>query len=222
MVDDDNLQYFILEFLHFKRTFWLVFCMFKSQWLIYRLSMAEELEIDEADIPPASPKKKIILIALVVLLLIGGGVGAFFMLSGSEEEVATEEGVEVEEGVEAEEKDEAEKLDPNAVPAPALYYNMEPELVINLAQDSEQTYLVVKISLMTRDEVVMGIIESNYPLLRSLIIEILSSQRSQDLRTSQGKTNLKDRILSDIQEFMKQEIGVVGVEKILFTHFIME
>ena len=182
--------------------------------------MAEELEVNGEEQVPQSSKKKIIIIVLVVLILIGGGVGAFFMLSGSgDKAVAGEEaGVEVSQA----KKDEPKKLDPSEVPSPALYYNMEPELVINLAQDSEQTYLVVKVSLMTRDEAVIGIIESNYPLLRSLIIEILSSQRSQDLRTFQGKTDLKNNILSNIQEFMKKETGVVGVEQILFTHFIME
>lgn len=183
--------------------------------------MADELEIDEEDVKPKTSKKMILLIVGLIVILIGAGV-TFYMVATAPEEVEGE--AEVVEGQDdsVKEKKKEEKLNPEELPAPALYFNMEPEFVINLAQDSEQTYLVVKVSLMTRDESVMGVIEANYPLLRSLIIEILASQRSQDLRSFKGKKELKEVLLAEIQSFMKNEIGVVGVEQILFTHFIME
>ena len=174
--------------------------------------MAEELEIDEEGKSSTSSKKKLIIIVVAAVVLLGGaGAGAYLMFAGGEpEQAVAEEGEssEVDAASNGEKKEELKKLNPDELPAPALYFNMEPELVINLAPDSEQSYLVVKVSLMTRDEAVIGIIESNYPLLRSLIIEILASQRSQELRTFQGKNKLKETILSEVQTFMKQEIGI--------------
>ena len=187
--------------------------------------MADELEIEEGDDKPKRSKKIIIIVLLVIILGAGGAGAAFFMMGSAEEEAQVsevQEGQETQETAAPVQKKEVLKVDPSAMPEPNQYYNMIPEFVINLAPGSEKTYLVVNISLMTRDETILEFLKTNDPLLRSLVIEILTAQRSQDLGSYQGKKDLKALILEEIQSFIKAELGVLGIEKILFTHFIME
>lgn len=179
--------------------------------------------------PPKSSLKLVVILLSTLLLLLIGAIAAYFILFSGDDAAPTAEQGQVEDIEESQEEEivppknrEVRKVDPETLPAPALYFEMVPEFVINLAPESEQSYLVVKISLMTRDESILEIIKANNPLLRSLIIETLTSKVSQDLRSFDGKKKLKQEILTQLQQFIRQESGVVGVEQILFTHFIME
>ena len=43
-----------------------------------------------------------------------------------------------------------------------------------------------------------------------------------ELQTDEGKELLRQKALEVLQEIIKQEVGVNGVEEILFTSFVMQ
>lgn len=148
-------------------------------------------------------KKLVIIIAVVVLLLIGGGVAAFFLLSGSE--------------------DSAEQVeDAEPVQKPAIYFDFKPPFVVNYQWKGRQRYVQISMSVMTREENVVETLETHMPLVRNNLVMILGAQDFENLRTPEGKEALRESILEEMQRILTEEMGEPGVEKVLFTNFVMQ
>lgn len=165
----------------------------------------KEPEAAEAAEKPKSKMLLIIIIALVVVL-VGGGAAAFFMLSGGDKD--KKEG-------EAEASEEAAH-------APAIYFDMKPPFIVNFQVNGRQRYVQVSLSVMTRKQAVVDLIQKHMPLIRNNLVMMLSSQDFEVLRTPEGKESLRQATLEDIQKIVTEETGEPGVEQVLFTNFVMQ
>ena len=75
---------------------------------------------------------------------------------------------------------------------------------------------------MTRDEKVIAAVELHMPMSRNNLIILFSGQVYNELQTDEGRQLLKQDSLKELQKIMQQEIGKPGIEKVLFTNFVMQ
>lgn len=164
--------------------------------------MADEEQQNENEEKPKSKMLLIIIIAVLVAILVGGGVTAFFLMSGDD-------------GAEAEEVGDVAQ-------APAIYYELKPPFVVNYTWKGRQRYVQIGVAVMTRNEAVIGAIQKHMPLVRNNLVMVFGSQEFEGLRTLEGKEMLREKALEEVQTIVSEELGEPGVEKILFTNFVMQ
>ena len=152
--------------------------------------------------------KKIVLFSLIGLLILGGGGASayFFVLKGD----ATEDPAVAADG-------ETPVEVPQEELAPALYYNL-PTLVVSANYQGRLRYLQVKLSVMTRDEDTLELLQDNTPLLQDSLILLLGSYEFTELETLEGKEELRQQAQGKIGELIRND----GVESVLFTGFVIQ
>ena len=163
----------------------------------------EEREAQQAEEATGGGKGKLLLIGLLLLiLLIGGGAGAYFFLFAKKSE---------------EKKEEAPKpkVSPEAV---GVMYKLEPAFIVNLADPELTMYARVSITLeLSSPEVVLEV-QKREPIIRDAIIEILSNKTSRELRSPEGREQLKLEIIKRINTILVQG----GVRNVYFTEFVVQ
>ena len=151
---------------------------------------------------PATPAKRGKLIPLVIALVIlgGAGGGGFWFWRQSSAKAAAHEP-----------EHPAEK--------PAAVLALEPFLV-NLADPQSSRFLRVTVRLVVEDEAFAHEFEEaevHRARVRSAILEVLTTQTSDVLVTTEGKTALKEAIAKRSSEVLKLE-----VTDVLFTDFVVQ
>ncbi|BBB25176.1 flagellar FliL protein [Amphritea japonica ATCC BAA-1530] len=182
--------------------------------LFVRQKMAEENTETVADEAAEGGKKsgkmKLILIVVGVLLIaVIGGVGAMFMLGGSDDEAA------------------AAPAEP-AKPAQALYTKIRtlegsPYFTVVVPSNDDRThYMQIYVEAKSRDDEVVAALTKHMPKIVSNLNRLFSSQSFAEIRTADGRLKLQQASLKEIQTIMQQRIGKPGIEKVLFTGFVMQ
>lgn len=170
----------------------------------------KELQLDAEEAPKS--KKKLIIIIVAVLLVVGIGVGAALLLLGGES--APEE---------TEETAAAEETPAAPTSGPAIYIKMKPEFIVNYQVGPRQRYLQIYMEAMTRNPAIAEAIEMHSPMIRSAIINLLSQQEFEYLRTAEGRAGVRDLITEEVRRLVAQETGIEqGLEQILFTNYVMQ
>lgn len=158
--------------------------------------MAEE-ETEEK-----SKKSPLILFIIIGILLVGASIGGtIFFLKGGD-------GAEEEELVEP---------DPEAI-----YFSLNPKFKTNYDVDGRPRLFQVAITLVTREEDVIEALGQHSPTIKSKLVILLSGQKFDELQTPEGREALRKLSLKAVQDIMNKEIGKPGVEKVLFTDFVMQ
>ena len=178
--------------------------------------MAEEDE--QAPEESGGGKKKLLIIIIVGIVLIGLSVGgtlvAINMLGDDPAAVTAEGGGDGEgEGAPVEEVVEAK---------PAIYYPLKPTIIVNFNARGRQRFLQADVSLMVRDDDVVGAIEEHSTMLQHGLLMLFGGQDYGELQTPEGKELLRQMALEEVQSLLEQEIGKPGVEQVLFTNFVMQ
>lgn len=160
--------------------------------------MAEEEEVVEEG---TGKKNPIILFIIVGVILIAASIGGtlFFLGGGGGEEEVVEE------------------PDPEAI-----YYALQPKFKTNYEVNGRQRLFQLAISLMTREQDVIDALTLHAPTIKGKLVILLSGQDFKTLQTPDGRESLRQQCLESVQAIMNQEIGKPGVEKILFTDFVMQ
>ena len=181
--------------------------------------MANEKELQlDGDAEEPKSKKKLIIIIVAVVLVTAIGVGAAIFLMGGDDEEASEEGAEEEA---AEEQVEAAPAVP--ADAPAIYVKFKPEFIVNYQVGPRQRYLQVYMEAMTRNPAIAEALEMHSPMIRSSIINMLSEQEFEYLRTPDGRASIREMITEEVRRLVAQETGIEeGLEQVLFTNFVMQ
>lgn len=149
--------------------------------------------------------KLVIYLVLGLVTLGGGGAGAYYFgaldgVLGVEEVV--EEGAEIEEPVDD---------------RPNLFHTI-PTLTVSSVFNGNLHYLQVKMSIMTRDEGTIELLENNSPLIQDSLIIMLNSYDLAYLTNTEGKEELR----SKAEEEMRNLIPEAEIESLLFTGFVIQ
>jgi flagellar FliL protein len=176
--------------------------------------MADEEEKEEGQEQgeQSGNKKKLIILAVVCsVLIVVSVVGTMFaldMFSGAEEEMVNADL--------APAKPQAETL------KPAIYYPLKPAIIVNFQARGRQRFLQAELTLLVRDEMVIQAVETHMPMIRNSLVMLFGGQTYEELQTAEGKELLQEQAVQQLQALLEQETGKPGVEKVLFTNFVMQ
>ncbi len=168
----------------------------------------EELDLDTKG---GGKLTKILILLVIVLVLALGGLGAW-MFMGKGGEAAEGEG----------ETAKAEEHAPAAAVQPAHYLPLKPEFTVNFADDRKAAYLQVEITVMARKPEALSVVETEMPVIRNDVLNLLSSKTYDELSDRAGKEKLADEILKTIQGIVQAQLHEPGVEAVYFTSFVMQ
>jgi flagellar FliL protein len=177
--------------------------------------MADEEVITESEEKPESSKKKLILFIVLATVIIGVSIGGTLLalkLLAPTPEVSQE--------LDAGGKPIVAVVE--GIKSPAIYFPLRPALIVNYNAKGRQRFLQTEISIMTRDEEVVAAVELHMPMIRNNLIILFSGQTYNELQTDEGRQLLKQDSLKELQNIMQQVIGKPGIEKVLFTNFVMQ
>lgn len=156
--------------------------------------------------------KKIIMIAGGALLVVGASIGGTLMLMPTQEAgpvyadgqpVATPDSVQPE-------------------TEPRFYYNVHPEFVINFHEKRSPQFLMLEVTAATNDEASRNAIDDHNPELRNNLIMMLGEQKSEDLKTTEGKDALREKAFAIVDELVTKHYGPNRVTDVFFTRFVMQ
>lgn len=165
----------------------------------------EDLDLD---VKNSGKGIKLLLIILIVLVLIIGGVGGFLIFSGGSDETDADQA-----------DSKSEEASESSV---TLYMRLGKPFTINFHESSKARFLQVEISIMTREQAVLGLIKKHMPIIQDDVINIIGSKSYEELNSQQGKNKLADEILKSMQAVIEAEFKKPGVEAVYFTSFIMQ
>ncbi|GHZ60245.1 flagellar protein FliL, putative [Vibrio cholerae] len=167
--------------------------------------MAEEDLGTEA---PKGKKKLLIIIIAAVVLLAGGGGAAFFMMGSGGDEAAAD----------AEQKTEQVAAHTD----PVSYVNIAQPFVFNVTGDAKDRLVQIKVQLMVRGSENENLARYHSPLVESSLLATFASATVEQLRTPNGRIELRDKATDDIKAALNQAVGKPVIEKVLFTDFVMQ
>lgn len=160
---------------------------------------------------PKSGKPKLFIIIGAVVLLLGVGGGAYVLgaLGGSD---AADAGRQVQsDGKGGHGKAERPEYAEGAeVPIESF--------VVNLADDEAQRYLKVTMKVAFFDAEVPPRFNAREAQIRDLVLTLLSSKNVGDVRTVEGKAQLRDEIIARINRVLDDD----AVKAIYFSEFIVQ
>lgn len=166
---------------------------------------------DNAEEKKPKKNKPILLIAIVGILVLMNGIGAalFFMNKGEGDDDVEQEESPVEESKKTK----------------AIYFSLDPAYVVNFKDENNKQHLLqVKIMVMHRDPRIDELLKVHAPLIRNNLLVLLSSQNFSKLQTQEGKSELAEAALDEVQSILQDEEGddTIAIERVLFTDFVMQ
>ena len=157
------------------------------------------------DAPKGKSKLLIIIIAVAVLLLGGGGAAFFFL--GSNDEAAESALV-----------TEAQ----SSAAEPVAYVNIPQPFLFNVTGDKKDRLVQIKAQMMVRGSKNEDLARYHSPLVESTLLATFASATVDQLRSSTGRVELRDKATEDIKASLTQAVGQPVIEKVLFTDFVIQ
>jgi flagellar FliL protein len=153
----------------------------------------------------------IIIVILLLLLLVIGGVVAYFLLSGDNpEDNPNQPNQKMEKKVEKPKKDTADlEIGP--------IYPLDP-FTVNLKSSGATRYLKCTIDLEIDSPETQPELDKMKPMIRDLIIRILSSKTVPEISTAKGKEKLKEEIKKNINA----KLATGEIRHVYFTAFVIQ
>ncbi len=155
---------------------------------------------------PKSKKKLILIILIALVLLAGGGAAAFFLLGSDESATVDKPKDPVAEGL----------------PAPASYVNISQPFLFSVADKKRDRLVQIKVQLMVRGVANEDLARHHSPLIESIILSTLGAATADQLKSPQGRSQLKDQATENIQASLTELVGKPVVEQVLFTDFVIQ
>ncbi|NWF66421.1 MAG: flagellar basal body-associated protein FliL [Campylobacterales bacterium] len=161
----------------------------------------------------------IIIIVVLILLLVVGGVVTYLLLSSGDEApkdgTATAHHPQADEHHEEAPKKKADKK-ANLLTVGPMY--PLPQFIVNLLSDSGRRYLKLTMELELANPEMLPEMDSKKPVIRDIIIKILSSKTIEEISTAKGKDKLKDEILSQLNQILSDG----ELKNLFFTDFVIQ
>src|SRR5450432_995404 len=103
----------------------------------------------------------------------------------------------------------------------ALYYAIDPPLVVNFEDGSAVRFLQISMEVMARDQKAIDSVQKNIPLIRNNLLLLMSNRNYQAMMSREGKEKLRGEALAEIRAVQKKE-GSPDVDDLLFTTFVVQ
>ncbi len=155
----------------------------------------------------SSMKMMIIVGAGALVLGLGGAFAAFKFMGGSHEAAQAKAGGAEQSGAPAAE----------AKATPAVFFDLDP-FIVNLADAPDVRYLKLTVKLDLDKAETKEELTARLPQIRDAILVLLTSKDAATLRSTQGKTQLRDEITSRVNGVMPRSV----VKTAYFTEFVIQ
>ena len=165
----------------------------------------------------------IIIAGMLFLVLAGGGVGAYLLLN--EDDTVISDANQAKQTQATKEAPVAKKTINSSSSSQrktdyahiGKMYPLDP-FIVNLFSENGSRYLKTAINLELGNEELGVELDSKKPLMRDIIIKALSAKSYEEISTIQGKENLKDEIVANINEVLEDG----KINNIFFTNFVIQ
>lgn len=156
----------------------------------------------EAEVPAPGSKKKLIIIIAAVVLLAGGGGAAWFMMKPK----AGAHNV------------EAKHEEPAKVP---VFMTLE-TFTLNLQPDPDEKFLQLDMQLQVANNEVADTLKTQMPVVRNRLLFLLTSKKSSEILTMEGKKQLSDEILAELKKPYSPGAKPQEILGVYFTSFVVQ
>lgn len=156
--------------------------------------------------PKYNKKLLIIIVAALVLLLTAGGLA--YWLLGSDESTSR--------APDAAGNSSAVVIDPIS------YVNVVQPFVFNATGKQRDRVVQIKVQLMVRGMENEDYARYHSPLIESTLLSTFASVTVEQLRSMNGRVELRDQATADVQASLSQVVGKPVVERVLFTDFVIQ
>jgi flagellar FliL protein len=103
----------------------------------------------------------------------------------------------------------------------AVYYAIDPPLVVNFEDGSAVRFLQITMEVMAHDQKAIDSVQKNIPLIRNNLLLLMSNRNYQTMMSREGKEKLRQEALTEIRAVQKKE-GGQDVDDLLFTSFVVQ
>jgi flagellar protein FliL len=103
----------------------------------------------------------------------------------------------------------------------ALYYAIDPPLVVNFEDGSVVRFLQITMEIMAHDQKTLDSVQRNLPMIRNNLLLLMSNRNYQSLMSREGKEKLRGEALDEIRAVQKKQ-GGGDVDDLLFTSFVVQ
>ena len=107
-------------------------------------------------------------------------------------------------------------------PESTYYYNVQPEFVVNFQGKSRVKFLMIEMAVATHDEEVVPVLEEHDPEVRNALLDLLSEQNAEVLKTAEGKQALRDDAIVRIDEIVGRYYRTERVHDVFITRLVMQ
>jgi len=164
---------------------------------------------NKKEAPAKKSSKLLIIIIVAVVLLAGGGAAAFFLLKpgGGAEPVA---------------EDTASKKKKAQESRDIFYFEMNRPLIADYPGNSEAQLFQISLALMASTQETVDALTKHQPMIQNNVLLLMGKSDPRELKTLEGKTQLRQAILEEVNRVLERMTGDDGVKEVFFTTFVMQ
>ncbi len=157
---------------------------------------------------PKKPKGKKgkLLLLLLVLILAGGGGGGWWWWT-KQKNAAKDP------------KQAAQKAEPKK--GPPQFVPLE-QFTVNLQDESHERFLQVSMVIEISNVEATDSIKAYMPIIRNRVLMLLSSKRSNEISSVEGKQKLAEAIITEVRQPLPATAPGKGVEGVHFSTFVIQ
>ena len=158
----------------------------------------QDLAVEET--PPKKSRKKLFMVTAVVLLLAAAGGGGFWYFNQAAATPAQA------------------KQEP---PKPPVFVSLE-TFTVNLQPDPAEQFLQVDLTLQLPDEEQAKIVQQHMPEVRNRLLMLLTSKKSSEITTIDGKKQLSREISAQLDQPFTAGVKLQHAPGVFFTSFVIQ
>ena len=158
----------------------------------------QDLAVEET--PPKKSRKKLFMVTAVVLLLAAAGGGGFWYFNQAAATPAQA------------------KQEP---PKPPVFVSLE-TFTVNLQPDPAEQFLQVDLTLQLPDEEQAKIVQQHMPEVRNRLLMLLTSKKSSEITTIDGKKQLGREISAQLDQPFTAGVKLQQAPGDYFTSFVIQ
>lgn len=144
---------------------------------------------------------KLLMVAAVLISVAGGSAATFFFLKGSLAEAEKNEQVVVEE---------------------KLYFDMKKPFIVDFPKSASVRLIQISVSFLVEGQEAVAALKKHEPMLRNNLLMLISAQNVDDLKTRDGKEQLRVAMLNEVDTVLRKMSGQSRLKEVFFTSFVMQ
>jgi flagellar FliL protein len=165
-----------------------------------------------------SSKLLIIISAILFLILIAGGAMAYMMLNSDYEVIEDANSAKTSKVlIHNKTQNRGGAVRNNDFTKVGPMYGLD-KFIVNLSSDGGSRYLRTAINLELSSEEFQAEVDKKKPLIRDIIIRVLSAKSYEEISTIRGKETLKDEIVTELNKIFTDG----NIQNIFFTEFVIQ